>query len=111
MLAYRNAIEAGELSHDGDERFAGAIGNCHKRMLPFLDDKEERMFVLQKERPGSPLKIDPAPAEGMVDGRHDTGRRAKRTEVQRGTSWTVYETASTPTPSSSPWMARRLSAW
>ena len=62
VLAYRNAIEAGEVSHDGDERFGAAIGNCHKRMLLFLDDKEERMFVLQKERPGSPQKIDPAMA-------------------------------------------------
>ena len=30
--------------------------------LSSVDDKGERMFVLQKERPGSPLKIDPAMA-------------------------------------------------
>lgn len=61
-LAYCNAIEAGEIAHDGDDRMAWAITNSHKRMLPFRDDKGEPMFVLQKERPGSPLKIDPAMA-------------------------------------------------
>jgi len=61
-LAYRNAIDEEEITHDGDERFTANITNSHKRMLTFVDDKGERMFVLQKERPGSPLKIDAAMA-------------------------------------------------
>lgn len=61
-LAYRNAIDAGEVSHSGDETLSAHIANSHKRMLSFVDDKGERMFVLQKERPGSPLKIDAAMA-------------------------------------------------
>ena len=65
VLDYRNAVEAGEVHHDGDERMAAAIGNSHKRMLSFRDDKGEAMFTLQKERPGSPLKIDPAMAGAL----------------------------------------------
>lgn len=62
VLAYRNAITAGDLTHDGDPRFVAAIGNARKLMQNFFDDKGERLFVLQKERPDSPLKIDAAMA-------------------------------------------------
>lgn len=60
LLAYRNAIDAGELSHDGDPRFAAAIGNAQKHMQTFTDDLGEPMWTIQKERPDSPFKIDPA---------------------------------------------------
>ncbi|MGE0227773.1 MAG: terminase [Dehalococcoidia bacterium] len=65
ILDYRNAIEAGEVRHDGDERMAAAIGNSFKRMRTFRDDKGEQMFTIEKERPGSPLKIDPAMAGAL----------------------------------------------
>lgn len=61
-LAFQNAIETGVLFNDGDDRMSWAINNAHKRMLSFRDDKGEPMWVIQKERPGSPLKIDPAMA-------------------------------------------------
>ena len=61
-IAYRNAIDTGEITHDGHPRLVEAIANSHKRMLTLRDDKSEPMFVLQKERPGSPLKIDEAMA-------------------------------------------------
>lgn len=62
LLAYRNAIETGALSHDGDARFTAAIYNAHKHMREFRDDQGERMWTIQKERPDSPLKIDAAMA-------------------------------------------------
>ena len=62
VLNYRNAIETGALSHDGDGRLVSAVGNCHKQMFEFRDDAGERMYTVQKERPDSPLKIDPAVA-------------------------------------------------
>lgn len=65
ILDYRNAIEAGEVRHDGDARMSAAIGNCFKRMRSFRDDKGEQMFTIEKERPGSPLKIDPAMAGAL----------------------------------------------
>jgi hypothetical protein len=55
---YAVAIKSGDLSHDGDPRFAAAISNAHKHMQNFRNDDGELMWVSQKERPDSPLKID-----------------------------------------------------
>jgi len=62
LLAYRNAIQTGALTHDGDARFAACIQNAHKQMREFTDDDGNRMWTIQKERPDSPLKIDAAMA-------------------------------------------------
>jgi hypothetical protein len=62
LLSYRNAIQEGALSHDGDPRLIAAVGNAHKHMHNFRDDQGELMWVIQKERPDSPLKIDAAMA-------------------------------------------------
>lgn len=62
IAQYRTAMERGDLSHDGDPRFAASIANAHKHMQNFRDDDGELMFIIQKERPDSPLKIDAAMA-------------------------------------------------
>lgn len=62
LAEYRAAISAGDLSHDGDRRFIAAIANAHKHMMNFRDDDGELMWIIQKERPDSPLKIDAAVA-------------------------------------------------
>jgi hypothetical protein len=62
LLAYRNAMQTGALTHDGDPRFMASINNAHKHMQEFRDDQGERMWTIQKERPDSPLKIDAAMA-------------------------------------------------
>ena len=62
LLAYRNAIQTGALTHDGDPRFTACIANAHKHMREFTDDEGNRMWTIQKERPDSPLKIDAAMA-------------------------------------------------
>lgn len=62
---YRTAIEAGDLKHNGDERFGAAIENSHKFVTTILDDDGERMWVIQKERQDSPNKIDPAVAGAL----------------------------------------------
>lgn len=62
LLNYKSAIITGELTHDGDSRFAAAIEHAYKREQAYLDDHGERMWVIQKERPDSPLKIDAAMA-------------------------------------------------
>jgi len=58
--AYRNAIETGSFSNDGDPRFVASIRNAHRHMHEFRDAQDERMWSIQKERPDSPLKIDAA---------------------------------------------------
>ena len=62
LLNYRNAIQSGEVSHDGDDRFVEGIANSHKHMQAFTDDNGDRMWTIEKERPGSPFKIDAAMA-------------------------------------------------
>lgn len=64
---YRDAMEGREISHDGDERFRAGIVNAHRHELQFLDDDGERMWTIQKERPDSPFKIDPAMAGALAN--------------------------------------------
>ncbi len=62
LQAYRNAILAGELSHDGNTLFAAHIGNACKRELNLTDAEGHKLWTIYKERPDSPHKIDLAMA-------------------------------------------------
>lgn len=62
LRTYREAMTAGEVSHDGDRTFAAHIGNARKRYLKHRDEDGAPMWVIQKERPNSPHKIDAAQA-------------------------------------------------
>lgn len=62
VRAFANAILDGDLQHSEDERYERHIGNSHRRVLTLLDDKGEPLWVIQKERPDSPKKIDVAMA-------------------------------------------------
>lgn len=56
------AINTGIVTHDGNATFASHIGHAHKRLVNVRDDKGDRLYVIAKEREGSPLKIDLATA-------------------------------------------------
>ncbi len=60
--AYHNAIVDGTLSHDGNELFARHIANAQRLELQGRADNGERLWVMVKERPDSPKKIDAAVA-------------------------------------------------
>lgn len=62
LRAYTTAMAVGEVSHDGNAELARHIGNACRRALNFTDDQGQRMWVIQKETPGSPKKIDAAMA-------------------------------------------------
>jgi hypothetical protein len=62
LRAYAGAIRAGELPHNGDTTFARHIGNAQKNSLNFLDDDGTPLWLIQKDRPMSPNKIDAAMA-------------------------------------------------
>lgn len=62
LKAYALAIEQGELSHDGSEPFVRHISNACRSLTNYHDDDGNRMWTIQKERPGSPFKIDLAMA-------------------------------------------------
>lgn len=60
LAAFRTAIRAGDLSHDGDKRYELCIQHAHRLPQHFVDDEGEPMWTITKERPDSPLKIDAA---------------------------------------------------
>lgn len=62
VRGFANAIKDGSLSHVGDPRVRRHVGNAHRRMLHQLDDQGQPLWVIQKERKDSPLKIDAAMA-------------------------------------------------
>ena len=55
---YAQAIELGQVPNDGDVEFTAHIGHAHKRWVNARDGQGKRLFVIQKEREGSQLKID-----------------------------------------------------
>lgn len=56
------AVNSGDLTHDGDATFRTHIANAVKQPVGVYDDDHRRMFVIKKDRPHSPLKMDAAVA-------------------------------------------------
>lgn len=63
--SYASAIRTGEVTHDGDGRFARHIGAAQKRDVHMLDEDGTPLWVMSKERHDSPNKIDAAMAGGL----------------------------------------------
>lgn len=59
---YKTAMREGTLCHDGDPRARRHLANARRRDLHFTDDEGKPQWVIQKERPDSPNKIDDAMA-------------------------------------------------
>lgn len=59
---YGSAINAGDLSHDGDPVLARHIANAKKQKVNVYDEKHRQMHVISKDTPDSPRKIDGAMA-------------------------------------------------
>jgi phage terminase large subunit-like protein len=62
IAAFQQAIAAGELRHDGHPDLTRHIGNAMRRPVTLRDDNDRPMWLIQKERPDSPHKIDAAMA-------------------------------------------------
>lgn len=62
---YAGAIEIGDVSHDGDERFARHIENARRKGIQAYDDDGRRLWTISKEAPLSPKKIDAAAAAAL----------------------------------------------
>jgi hypothetical protein len=62
LKAYRNAMVAAELTHDGDRQFGQHIGNSCRAYTNLVDEDGKPLWILRKERPDSPHKIDLAMA-------------------------------------------------
>lgn len=60
--SFAGAIQAGEVTHDGDDQFARHVGNAQKRDIKMLDEDGVPLWVIEKERHDSENKIDLAMA-------------------------------------------------
>ena len=60
---FETAIKGAEISHDGDPRLARHLGNSRRQDLPGERDEQGKpLWLIRKERPDSPNKIDLAMA-------------------------------------------------
>ena len=59
---YKTAMREGTLSHDGDPRATRHLGHARRKDLHWVDDEGKPMWVITKDRPDSPQKIDDAMA-------------------------------------------------
>jgi phage terminase large subunit-like protein len=62
LMAFREAVQSGAVTHKGDEVLTRHLGNAYRRPLRQIDEKGQPLWVIQKERPDSPFKIDAAMA-------------------------------------------------
>lgn len=62
LEAYQTAIQTGALSHDGHEGMRRHVANAHRHDLAQRDEDGKALFLIRKERPDSPQKIDLAMA-------------------------------------------------
>jgi len=84
VLAADVGVRQGELTHDGDSRLARHVGNAHKLYVRLrVDDGERKPFVLQKDRPHSPRKIDGAVAGVLADAARNDALVAGEFESKR----------------------------
>lgn len=60
VRAHVEAVGSGELTHDGDPTLARHIGNAVRKPVNVKDDDDRQMYVVTKDRPFSPHKIDGA---------------------------------------------------
>lgn len=90
MRSYRDAMQNGDLSHDGNPAFRRHIANSHRVDLNIFDDNGQPLWVIQKDRRNSPNKIDAAMAgclswEARLDAIAEGAAKPKRR--QRGVSF------------------------
>ncbi len=62
---YVSAVMTGDLTHDGDPLFAKHVANARRKMITAYDEDGRKMYVLSKDAPGSPNKIDSAAAAAL----------------------------------------------
>ncbi len=62
LESFDTAIKEGTLSHDGSKDLARHLGNARRMDLPQMDEQGKPLWLICKERPDSPHKIDLAMA-------------------------------------------------
>jgi hypothetical protein len=63
LESFDTAIREGKISHNGDKDLARHVANARKEELPnWRDEQGKALWLIRKERPDSPQKIDLAMA-------------------------------------------------
>ncbi len=62
LRSFETSINEGTLTHDGSLVYERHIGNARRQNLPAVDEQGKNLWLIQKERPDSPQKIDVAMA-------------------------------------------------
>jgi len=89
VRSFAQAIADRSVSHDGGARFALHIGNASRKALNERDDKGAPLWVIQKETPDSPKKVDAAVAAVLAwEARMD----AIASGAGKPTTGSIYET-------------------
>jgi len=60
IRSFRTAIATGDVSHDGNAQFDDHMGNARQQPTGLVDEEQKPLWILRKERPDSPKKIDAA---------------------------------------------------
>lgn len=85
LKAYRTAMQTGEVTHNGDRVLARHIGNACRTNTNYRDDQGEPMWLIRKEQPDSPNKIDAAMAGCLSwEARNDAIADGARVEALVG---------------------------
>ena len=58
LEGFHTAITDGSISHAGDKDYQRHLGNARRKDLPERDEQGKPLWLIQKERPDSPHKID-----------------------------------------------------
>lgn len=86
VRAFTSALDAGELSHTGDDDLTRHIGNAVRRETNIRDDEDRPLWSICKERPDSPKKMDAGMAAVLAfEARGD----AVAAGVRRRVKWLV----------------------
>lgn len=72
LESFDSAIKGKLISHGGDERLARHLGNSRKQELTQRDEQGKAVWLIRKERPDSPQKMDAAMAAILsLEARND----------------------------------------
>lgn len=85
LRSFVGAIVAGEVHHNGDPVFRAHLGNACRLYTLLVDEQGQKLWILRKERPDSPKKIDAAQAAVISwEARNDAlaaGEAASRASI------------------------------
>lgn len=65
LESFDTAIKEGTLSHDGNKDSARHLGNARRQDLAMRDEQGKALYLIRKERPDSPHKMDLAMAHTL----------------------------------------------